>query len=233
MIRIQVLASSSRGNCYYVTDGVTPLLLECGISWKEIQRKLDFKTSEIKGCLISHEHKDHCKAAEEVAKASIDCYMSQGTQEMLNVQGHRIKIVKAKEQFQIGTWTIMPFDTQHDAREPLGFLLVNQVRDKLLYLTDTYYCKYTFSGLTHIMVECNHSYEILRKNVDSGAVPVEMKKRLIRSHFSLENVIEFLKANDLRKVQEIHLIHLSDGNSNEELFKIEIQALTGKVVYVA
>ncbi|MFO7296780.1 MAG: MBL fold metallo-hydrolase, partial [Clostridia bacterium] len=52
MIDIQVLASGSRGNCYRIDDGSTPLLLECGVPYKEIQKKLNFKTSEIAACLV-------------------------------------------------------------------------------------------------------------------------------------------------------------------------------------
>jgi len=217
-----------------VTDGSTPLLLECGISYREIQKGLNFRTSEINGCLVSHEHKDHCKAIQDVMKAGIDCYMSLGTQEALGVvSGHRVKTVKAKKQFNIGTWTILPFETEHDAAEPLGFLMANREGEKLLFATDTFYIRYRFKGLTHIMIECNYAADILKENVFAGTVPVEMKKRIIRSHFSLENVKEFLKANDLSKVQEIWLIHLSDNNSDAERFKREIQELTGKIVYVA
>lgn len=233
MIEITTFASSSRGNCYRVTDGETPLLLECGIRYKEIQRGLQFRVSEIVGCLISHEHKDHCKALADITKAGIDCYMTRGTTEALGATGHRIKIIKPREQFKIGTWAILPLEIQHDAVEPVGFLMANRAGDKLLYATDTYYVRYRFRGLTHIMVECNHSKDILEENVRSGAVPIEHKNRLLRSHFSLDNVKEFLRANDLSRVQEIHLIHLSDGNSDAERFKREIQELTGKEVYVA
>ncbi|MTI83474.1 MAG: MBL fold metallo-hydrolase [Firmicutes bacterium] len=233
MIEITAFASSSRGNCYRVTDGQTTLLLECGIRFKEIQRGLNFQVSEVSGCLISHEHKDHCKALADITKAGIDCYMSQGTSEALGVTGHRIKPIKAKQQFKIGTWTVLPFDTQHDAQEPMGFLMANSAGDKLLFATDTYYVRYLFRGLTHLMIECNHSLDILRDNVTSGAVPVGHKNRLMRSHFSLENVKEFLRANDLSKVQEIHLLHLSDGNSDAERFKTEIQSLTGKMTFIA
>lgn len=151
----------------------------------------------------------------------------------MGVASHRAKAVKSKEQFNIGTWTILPFETEHDAAEPLGFLLANAAGDKLLYATDTYYVRYRFRGLSHIMVECNYSVDILRANVEAGIVPAELKNRLLRSHFSLENVKEFLKANDLSKVQEIWLIHLSDGNSDAERFKREIQELTGKPTYIA
>ena len=57
-------------------------------------------------------------------------------------------------------------------------------------------------------------------------------KRVIDTHFALEDVKEFLKANDLSKVKEIYLIHLSDGNSDAEQFKREIQELTGKTVFI-
>ncbi|MGE7650533.1 MBL fold metallo-hydrolase [Peribacillus frigoritolerans] len=232
MITITTLASSSKGNCYHITDGKTPLLLEAGIKFKDIQRMLNFQTSNIAGCLVTHEHGDHTKGLKDVLKAGIDCYMSSGTAGAVNIQHHRIKPVKSKERFQIGTWSIMPFDVNHDVVEPVGFLLVNQTRDKLLFATDTYYIKYKFPGLTHIMIECNYSMDILDANILSGQVPSVMKKRLLKSHFSLENLKDFFKANDLTKVQEIWLLHLSDNNSDEALFKEEIEKLTGKLVYV-
>ena len=233
MIEIVPLASGSRGNCYWLTDGSTPLLLEAGIQFKEIQKQLNFRVSELAGCLISHEHKDHSKAVPDMMKAGVNCYMSQGTVEALDVTGHRIHIIKAKQQFQLGTWTILPFETQHDAREPVGVILANQDGDKLLYATDTYYIRYRFAGLTHVMIECNYSLDILRANVAAGLVEPALKNRILQSHFSLEHVKDFLKANDLSKVREIWLLHLSDGNSDAERFKREIQELTGKPVYVA
>ncbi|MGJ9384283.1 MBL fold metallo-hydrolase [Salipaludibacillus sp. CF4.18] len=232
MIQIKTLASGSKGNCYHVTDGSTSLLLEAGIPFKNIRRKLDFQTSDIEGCLITHEHLDHCKAVSDVMRAGIDVYISEGTTKQIEATGHRIKTIKSKESFKIGTWTIMPFDVEHDVSEPLGFLLVNQAGEKLLFATDTYYIRYKFKGLTHLLLECNYSMDILNEKIAEGSLDSFRKKRLIRSHFSLENVKEFLKANDLSKVQEIHLLHLSDSNSDEGRFKREIQELTGKLVIV-
>lgn len=233
MITIHTLATGSKGNCYHITDGSTALLLECGIKYKDIQRKLNYETDKLAGCLVTHEHKDHCKSILDVLKAGIDCYMSFGTAEAIGIESHyRVRSVKAKQQFQIGTWTILPFDVQHDVSEPLGFLMMNQQGEKLLFATDTYYIKYKFSGLTHIMVECNYAEDIVDVNTASGRIPKVVAKRLLRSHFSLGNVKEFLKSNDLSKVQEIWLLHLSDTNSDEERFKREVAELTGKVVYI-
>jgi len=230
---IKVLASSSSGNCYRISDGHTVLLLECGISIQRIREGLGFRLSEIDGCLISHSHKDHCKAVGDVIKAGIDIYLSQGTKAALGVEGHRVKAVKALEQFSIGTFTILPFDTQHDAQEPLGYLIYSKVTgEKLLFATDTYYIKYKFQGLTHIMVECNYASDILYDNITKGLVPEGLKNRLLKSHFSLDNVKNFLLANDLSKVKGVYLMHLSSGNSDAGRFKREIQEITGRQVFI-
>ncbi len=233
MIEIYPLASGSTGNCYRVTDGSNPLLLECGIRFREIQRGIGYRVSDIAGCFVSHSHGDHSKAAADMMKAGVDVYMSQGTADALGLTGHRLKIVRALEQFKIGAWTVLPFDTVHDAQNPLGFLLVHKAGARVLFLTDTAYCKYRFNKLTHILIEANYSLDILNANVAAGAVPVAHKVRVMRSHMSLETAKEFLAANDLSRVQEIWLLHLSDQNSDAERFKREVQELTGKPVFVA
>jgi phosphoribosyl 1,2-cyclic phosphodiesterase len=229
---IQVLASSSRGNCYRIDDGSTPLLLECGIRFKEIQQGLNFRVSEIAGCLVSHEHQDHAKAVSDIIKTGVNCYMSKGTAEALEVTGHRVRIIKDMQQFQVGTWTILPWEAVHDAAEPLGFLLVSKHGDRVLFATDTAYIKPRFERLTAIMVECNHSRDILDANIEAEIVPEEMRHRLIRNHMSLDACKGFLKANDLSKVEAIYLLHGSDNNSDSARFKREISELTGKPTYV-
>lgn len=233
MIEITTLATGSTGNCYHITDSRSSLLLECGIKFRSIQKALNFQTSNIAGVLVSHEHKDHCKAVQDVADRGLDIYMSEGTKSAIGIVHHRIRSITSKQVVKIGTWMVLPFDVQHDAAEPFGFLIANQDGDKLLFATDTYYIKYKFSGLSHLMIECNYSLKILQENVESGRVPEFLMNRVMQSHFSLENLLVFLKANDLSRVQEIHLLHLSDSNSNEIEFKQAVQAATGKLVYVA
>lgn len=149
MIEITALSSSSKGNCYRVTDGKTPLLLECGINFKQMQKGFQYKISQFAGCLVSHEHGDHCKAIKDVLQAGIDCYMSPGTAGAIGISHHRIKPVRAKQLFKVGSWSIMPFDVQHDVAEVYGFLLANEDGDKLLFATDTYYIKYKFRTHSH------------------------------------------------------------------------------------
>ena len=75
--------------------------------------------------------------------------------------------------------------------------------------------------------------DILNENLKAGKVQGFRKKRIIQSHFNLENVKNFLVANDLSQVREIWLLHLSDQNSDAKQFKKEIMELTGKPVFVA
>lgn len=228
---IKVYGSSSAGNSYVITDGESSLMLEAGIN---LNRMRDVDWQSVVGCLVTHEHGDHSKFAHNLLKqTSIDIYSSKGTQEALQLPKHRFKPLTALKQQQIGEWTILPFDVQHDVNEPLGFYIQTPSGYKILFATDTYYIKYKFSGITHMMIECNYSIDLLNQNVVNKRVGAFLKRRVIKSHFELENVKTFLKSNDLSNLEEVWLLHLSDKNSNEKQFKKEIQALTGTLVYIA
>jgi phosphoribosyl 1,2-cyclic phosphodiesterase len=231
-MEIKTLASSSTGNAYILSDGHTSLLLECGIPIDKLKKSCNYRLSGILSCLVTHEHKDHSKASKDVMAAGIDLYCSEGTAEAAELSGHRLHIIKAEQQFKIGSWIIKPFSTQHDAKEPLGFLIANG-EDKLLFATDTFYLRYKFKGLTHIMLECNYDLQTLDENIATGYVDERRRSRLLRSHMSLQQCKATLQANDLSRMKEIHLIHLSFKNSDAPRFKREIQQITGKRVYIA
>lgn len=230
---ITVIASGSSGNAYRISDGDTALLLDAGIPLQRIKQALNFRVRDLAGCLITHAHGDHAKAAGDLAKAGVDVYTSQGTIDACRLTGHRMNPVKALQEVMIGTFAVLPFDVQHDAPEPLGFLLTSRrTGEKLLYFTDTYYLKYRFTGLTHIMGECNYSMDIVEQSVRNGYIPPELVPRLIKSHMSLEHFLDLLKANDLHEVKQIYLLHLSNNNSDAERFREAVQKLTGTEVYV-
>ncbi len=230
---IQVIASGSSGNCYRITDGQAALLLDAGIPYRDIQKALNFRVRDLSGCLVTHSHGDHAKAAQRLADAAVDVFTSQGTIDACSLKGCRIKPIKALKAFEIGTFQVLPFDVEHDAPEPLGFLIASAITgEKLLYFTDTYYLKYKFSGLTHIMGECNFSMELAKESVREGRIPAEMLPRLVKSHMSLETFLDFLRVTDLSRVRQIYLLHLSDNNSDEMAFRQTVQELTGTEVYV-
>lgn len=231
-MEFQTIASGSTGNCYIVGSGGSRLMIECGIPIKKIKEGCGYRLHQMDACLITHEHKDHCKAAQDVLAAGVDIYCSQGTAQACGLTGHHVRIIKALEQFHVGPWLILPFDVQHDAAEPMGFLVFDG-EEKLLFATDTYYLKYTFRGLTKIALECNYSLDTLDENISSGYVEASRRSRLLASHMSLEQCKRTLEANDLRKVRQIYLLHLSANNADAPRFKREVQRLTGKEVYIA
>ncbi len=214
------------------SGGGSPLLLECGLPFGEISKRLDFELADLAGCLLSHEHMDHARAARDVLKAGIDLYASAGTVEALGLEGHRIHAVRPREAFTVGPWSVVPFETVHDAVEPLGFQLTCPGQ-RLVYITDSAYCQYTFRGMTRLMVECNYHLPILKANVKAGLVDPEVKRRVVRSHMSLDTLRGLLKANDLSGLEAVHLLHLSAENSDAALFKRVVQQTTGKPVYIA
>lgn len=233
MITITPLASSSAGNCYIIDNSQSRLLLDCGIPWKKVMQGIGHRLDNVSGCLVTHEHGDHSRGVKDAAKAGVDIYLSHGTAEVMGCFGHRFHRVFPLVNRPIdGGWSIFPFVVEHDAAEPLGFL-ISSGSDRLLYITDTAYCRYLFPGVTHAIIECNFSDEILNRNVAAGRVDVAQAFRVRRSHLSLQRVIDMIKSNKWTGLQEVHLIHLSAANSGEALFKTKVQKITGCPVYVA
>jgi phosphoribosyl 1,2-cyclic phosphodiesterase len=229
---VQILGSSSKGNCYVVSDGVTRLMLDCGLPPREIMKGIGFSPRQISACLVTHSHGDHVKAANVLSQRyGIKIYASRGCIEAAAL--NCAEPVKSMTEFNVISWDILPFDVQHDAPEPLGFLLKSRkTGEKLLYFTDTYYIKYRFCGLTHIMCEANYGLDILRNKIDSGEIPQFLAKRVMSSHMSIDHLIEMLKSNDLSELRQIYLCHLSDSNSDAELFKRRVMEATGAEVVV-
>lgn len=226
---IKVLASGSAGNCYLLETEKEILILECGIRYKDILKGLNFDLSKVVGCLVSHEHKDHCKVVDEIMNAGIDVYMSGGTKEGIDFKSsvtHRINIVKHGKRYKIGGFDVVPFNVEHDVSEPLGFLLQHKELGRILFATDTYYLRNTFINVDHILIECNYSEDILEE------IP-PYRARVLKSHMSLETLKETLKTWDLSRTKDITLIHISEGNGEPKRFRKEIEELTGIKTYVA
>jgi phosphoribosyl 1,2-cyclic phosphodiesterase len=225
MITFHPYASGSSGNLYTVSDGDTTVMLECGLPWRKVRELLNFKTSEIGGVVLTHSHLDHCKGAKDAARAGMDIYASRETLDALDIPGHRRHEV-SESAFTIGTWIVIPFATVHDVEGSLGFYMGSQ-GERFLYLTDSAYSPVKFKDLSVIAVECNFVEDKLSENIQSGAIPKVVGRRTRRTHFSLETLIEFLKANDLSRCRRIYLLHLSDANSDERRMIRDVQEATG------
>lgn len=242
MLSIQSFGSGSSGNGYLIDDGHSQLLIECGVPYKKVQQAMRFDFSRVAGCLISHEHRDHCKYAKQlIDQAGIEMFATYGTitamfdDEFLDLRrhhGYQFTDLGYKETRRIESWYVTPFETKHDAEEPAGFLIDNTTGDRLVFITDSYYVKYKFPNVTHMMIEANYSKDVIHEKMTEG-FDLKRRTRLLESHFDFEQTTAFIKANKSDRLQEVWLLHLSDSNSIEKQFKEGTQRLTGVPVYIA
>lgn len=209
------LASSSHGNAYVVSDGATSILLECGLSFKKLQKALGFDVGGIAACLISHEHKDHAGCYMELIKSGIPVFASEGTVEVLDCD--LIQTMEERQEVHIGTLDVLPFATFHDAAEPFGFLIRSRIDgEKLLFATDTVNLAYRFPGVNIVALEANYDDEILAR---ATRMPDKVRHRIQKSHMEIGRTCTFLKRMDRSLVHTVFLLHLSDACSNSALFQ--------------
>lgn len=233
MITIKTIASSSKGNAYLLESGGRRLLLECGIPFKRLQRALGYQVATLDGCLVTHAHNDHACAMRDLVNVCVDVYSHRETFEWQAVQYDDICVVHVEHAVPMlicDYWHILPFEGRHDV--PVFGYQISDGEDILVFMTDSGYCKYTFNGMTILMIEANFSEEILQKNVEAGRIDPVRAKRVFQNHMSIERVVDMLKINDLSKLKEIRLLHLSDGNSDEVMFKRMVQEVAGVPVIV-
>jgi phosphoribosyl 1,2-cyclic phosphodiesterase len=206
-------------------------MIDCGMPISDIKQKMDYKVNRLAGCLLSHCHHDHSRGAKGLMNAGIDIYCGPETASALNLPSHRMKVFKPMQTFKIGEWVVKALPLVHDV-EDFGFLIARD-GEKLLFAIDTNYISYRFVGLNYIMIGLNYDTGILRNNVEANEVDIARAKRTLKNHMSLSTCMDFLKANDLSQCRAIYLLHLSNQNSDENMFKSEIARLTGVPVYVA
>lgn len=241
-MKLKVISTGSIGNAYILSNGDEALLIEAGVNIKEIKQALNFDYSKVAGCIVSHSHGDHAKSIKDVMALGIETFASMETLVATNTfVNHNAIELRDKKTHHIGGFKVMPFELNHfdvikgEKRKVhcFGFLIEHKECGRVLFITDTFYCKYTFPNLNNIIIEANYSKEILDEKYGSESNKVWLADRIMQSHFSLENCKDMLSANDLSAVNNIVLIHLSDTNSDEKQFVKEVFDLTSKNVCAA
>jgi phosphoribosyl 1,2-cyclic phosphodiesterase len=234
-MKFHIIGTGSNGNSYIMQceENKEVLLLECGMKLIEVKKALDFDISNIKGCLLTHCHGDHSKFIKEYLSAGINIYSSKETFEALGLLNHhRCIIVEEKKVCNIpnSTFKFIPYNIQHDCPQGFCYFINQSECGNTLFLTDSFYIPYKFANLNNIIVEANYCENIL---AEREKIHPYLRDRIITSHMSLQTCEQMLQANDLRMVQNVVLIHLSDSNSNEVLFRNRISEITNKNVVVA
>lgn len=222
-MKFEAFASSSSGNAYLASDGMTKILIECGLTHKKLQKAVGFSLNDISGCLISHCHNDHSKCAKQLLKDCIPVYMTRGTAEALELPDSLMELaneIRAGEQFTVGSIDILPFATYHDAAEPVGFCMQSRTDgDILVYAIDTVNLPYEFPGVGVLAVEANFEQAILDR---CEKMPEKVRHRVANTHMEIDVLCGILRRMDLRRCREIHLLHLSDATSHEGQFLTKV-----------
>lgn len=232
-MRLNVLGSDSNGNCYILQNDKEALIIEAGVRFSEVKKALKWQLSKVVGAVITHEHNDHAKYVRDFVSNGItvlalpSVFKAKG----INSLSFR-KDIEPMHGYIVGGFKVFAMPVCHDV-PCLGFIIEHEDMGRMLFVTDTMMLEYRVPGLNHILLEANYAEDILDAKIEAGSVPVSMKPRLIHSHMEIETAKGILRANDLSGVNEIVLIHLSNGNSDEKRFIREVQEVSGKPVYAA
>jgi phosphoribosyl 1,2-cyclic phosphodiesterase len=231
---LKVIGSESLGNGYILESDKEVLIIEVGVKLIEVKKALNFDLSSVSGCVLSHCHLDHMAYIEQYLEAGIPVYCSEGTRDGFKFKGLSRPIIRQSgKAFMVGSFKVVAFDVEHDAKEPFGYVISHPEMGNLVFLTDSFYSKFKFANISTWMIEANYDDEIINSKVASGSLHYAQANRVSTSHMSIQTCKEMLKANDLSKTKNIVLIHLSSSNSDSRKFKESIIRQTGINTVVA
>lgn len=234
--------TGSGGNATIITDGESYLLIDCGLSVKQVNKGGYSNLSNVKNALLTHSHMDHVKYLKNYVERGITFHCSEETKIILGIKGlydgYYCKSIKSLKQFEIETFIIKPFELPHTNPDGtdchnLGFFIYSKVdKKKMLYVTDTHYIPQQFPPCENYVLECNYSEIENFENEMEYITPV-VEGRRMKSHMSLETLKLFLSKQDLSKCEWIKLVHGSKTSikSMQEM-KEEIQQLVGEEIEV-
>lgn len=232
-MKLTVIGSNSFGNCYVLQNAQEALIIEAGCNMREVKKALGWKISKVAGAVVTHCHNDHAAYIREFQKNGIlvmalpDVFAEKGIDSL----AFR-KDIQAGKGYRIGRFGVYAFEVFHDV-PCVGYVIEHPEMGRLLFVTDTMMLEYTVPGLNHILLEANYADDILDRNIEDGRVPASMRRRLMDSHMELGTTKKILRANDMTGVNEVVLIHISDGNADEERFVREASEASGVPVYAA
>jgi len=217
------LGSGSRGNCTLVEADGTTVLIDCGFSMRETEKRLQRlmrDISQVSGILVTHEHGDHVRGVASLAKKyQIPVWSSRGTAKAAKLEElESWQCIDIHQAFEIDNLLVQPIPVPHDAREPCQFVF-SDGDWRLGVLTDTGsitpYIEEQYSACDAFILEANHDQEMLA----NGAYPHSLKQRVGGNYGHLNNhqAKELLESIDVSKLQYLVASHISDKNNTVAL----------------
>ncbi|MDR3748962.1 MAG: MBL fold metallo-hydrolase [Acidobacteriota bacterium] len=241
-VSVTVLASGSKGNCTVVSSSGTRLLVDAGLSCRELLRRMvlcGLDPDGINAILVTHEHTDHVAGLRVLARRlKIPVYITAPTyhayrQFARDSAGQRIELSRREHfcsgsEFQIGDIAVTPFTISHDAVDPVGFAFRSEgvkvgVCTDLGYITPN--VRHHLRGCHILMIESNHDLEQLR----GGPYPWSVKQRVMSrvGHLSNDALADFLTSDYDGGAEFLILAHLSEQNNHPEIARATAERALG------
>ncbi|GMA57350.1 metallo-hydrolase [Alicyclobacillus sacchari] len=235
-MRFSVLASGSNGNAVYIEYGETKILLDAGISGKQLQMRLQAacarEMSDLTAILVTHEHDDHVRGLTQVCKRShASIYMTEGTYASLPDKAKlddesRFHAIREEQSFTVGDIQVTPFAISHDAEQPVAFRF-DTPDASLAVVTDLGYVsdrqKALLQNCDAYVFESNHDTDMLRVS----RYPWHLKRRILGDKGHLSNVDAGYALIDIlpESPVEVYLAHLSADNNLPDLAELTVEQI--------
>lgn len=202
VMKAYVMASGSKGNMTYLKVGDIKMFIDAGISYQKMKKKMiDYQENlyDVRVLLITHEHHDHTVGLKALLKQGgiEQVYLTKGTYHALGKDVvdmiQEVHFIEIDVPFYIGDSKIIPISASHDAKDPVGFVIFNEVK-KLIYLTDTGYVDRSYFDLLKdgdlYIFESNHNPFTLFQS----SRPFLLKKRIVgeKGHLSNEDACKYM-----------------------------------------
>ena len=220
-MKVQTIASGSKGNCTIVLCNDTNLIIDMGISYLTLKNSLEENSlsfDNFNGILITHCHKDHTKGLSSlIKKTNIPVYIPEKMYDSIKEYVPYPRCIIIDDEFYINDIKINLLHTSHDAPCSVGFIIRNNDKS-LVYITDTGYINRkilnNIVGKDCYIIESNHDEVMLM----DGPYPRFLKERVISDtgHLSNKTTAKYLKKIIGDKTKYVLLAHLSEKNNTEE-----------------
>lgn len=238
-MQFAVLGSGSSGNSYLIKAGETRVLVDLGLSAREIGKRLTLlgeDPNRIDAVVISHEHSDHIRGVPVFCKSTqVPVHMSSKVRDGLDLGGNQDRVrfaepIRTGEPFEIGSITLTPFTVPHDAVDPVAFTFESGAV-KVGLVTDLGYITNLvvehLRGCHALIIESNHDLDMLKE----CQYPWTVKQRVMsrHGHISNDELGRFLRDDFDGGAEFLVLAHISQNANHPELARLSaVQALESR-----
>jgi phosphoribosyl 1,2-cyclic phosphodiesterase len=222
-MKFSALSSGSSGNCFFVSEKDSSVLIDCGISCSRVLESLSYLRQDpqnLKAIFVTHEHIDHTRGVDVLARQlNIPIYATKGTckNSFLCLNEKLVNEIENDETVKVGGMEIEAFSKSHDAADPISLRIKNG--KTISIVTDVgYACKNVCEAVEDsdfLVIESNHDIKML----EQGPYPWFLKKRILGDKGHLSNLHSALCVleHGKKRMKNIVLAHLSEKNNTPKL----------------